>query len=219
MLGDLFGGGGGGIDIDEAIRTNARVNRVNQYTPFANLTFSGPEKTRMNFNLSPEMQDIFDEQTAFGAESVGLGRGMLSAIPETGDDAVAAIMGRLNPQLQMREDQLRSRLENSGNPAAFGGDLAEGSFNELSLFNQGANDARLAAILAGPQYQGSMINNALTLGAGSPVSVPQFQFQGATPIDTNSLFMQDAQMQNDRQMGMLGGLADLGSAAMLGGFF
>lgn len=226
MLGDLFGGGGSDIpafDVEAAITKSAQVNRLNQTTPFGSLTYSGPYRRNLNFELSPELQNLLDLQTGFGGQSVALGQGMLSAVPMSGDAATEAIMGRLNPQLAMREEQLRSRLENSGNPAAFGGELAEGSFNELSLFNQSANDARLAAILAGPQYQGQLLNNALTAGAGSPISVPQYNFQGAAPINVEGLFntqyqgqLAQAQIDQQRSSGLLGGLASLGSAAMLG---
>ena len=225
----LFGGDDGGtkvpeINPDELISRQAQVNRVNQVTPFGSLTFSGPDRNQLNFKLSPQMQRLFNQQSAFGQQATQRARGLLSAIPGSGDAAVNAQLQRLQPTFDRQESRLRERLEQSGNPAAFGGQMSEGAFNDLALLNQSQNDARLAAVLQGPAYQGQLINNAVGLGNSSPIGVPQFNFQGASPIDVLGPYQLgqnaasfNAQQQQSNNSSVLGGLFDLGSAAM--GFF
>lgn len=230
-IGGLFGGDDEEkvrvpqIDPNELITRQAQVNRVNQITPFGKLTFSGPDRNTLNFELSPQMQRLFNQQAAFGTQSTQQARGLLSAIPGSMDAAVNAQLQRLQPTFDLQESRLRERLEQSGNPAAFGAQFSEGAFNDLALLNQSQNDARLAAILQGPAYQGQLVNNAVSLGTGSPIGVPQFNFQGATPIDVmgpyslgqNAGFF-NAQQNQRRNSSNLGGLFDIGSA-ILGGIF
>lgn len=221
----LFGGDDGGtkvpeIDPNQLIETQARVNRVDQITPFGNLTFEGPERNRLNFKLSPQLQALLNSQTNFGTQATNRARGMLSEIPGSLDAAVNAQLQRLQPTFDRQESRLRERLEQSGNPAALGAQFSEGAFNDLALLNQGQNDARLAAILGGAAFQGQMVNNATALGNSSPVGVPQFNFQGAAPIDVTGPFSLannaagfNAQQQQQSNSDILGGLFDLGSSA------
>lgn len=222
----IFGGDDGGtkvdaIDPNELIQTQARVNRVDQITPFGNLTFSGQDRNKLNFKLPPKMQALLNAQSGFGQEATQRGRQMLNQIPQNGDEAVNAQLARLQPGFDQQNMRLRERLEQSGNPAAFGGDFSEGAFNDLSLLGQTQNDARLAAVLQGPQYQGQLINNATALGNSSPIGVPQFNFQGASPVDVNGAFSLaqngqqfNAQQQQKSNSGALGGLFDLGVAGL-----
>lgn len=225
------------FDSSGAITRQAQVNRVNQITPYGSLTFSGPDRNTLNFNLSPEMQALFQSQSAFGTNAANAGNAMLGSVPGSADAATQAILARLQPQFQRQDQQLRSRLEQSGNPAAYGSQaMAPGAFNELALQNQSQNDARLAAVLGGAQYQQTLAQTAAGLGNASPIGVPQYQFQGATPVDTYAPTLagynaqvqgalqnqqlqtnagianaQNAQQQNS---GILGGLFDLGVAGI-----
>ncbi len=225
LFDSLFGGGGDDvkvpeIDPNQLIQTQAEVNRVDQTTPFGNLSFSGPNRNKLNFKLSPQLQALMNAQSTYGRAAVDRAGGLLGAIPANGDEAVNAQLQRLQPTFDRQESQLRERLEQSGNPAALGAQFSEGSFNDLALLGQNQNDARLAAVLQGPAYQGQLINNAVGLANSSPIGVPQFNFQGATPIDVTgpySLANQaagfNAQQQQSRNSSVLGGLFDLGSAA------
>ena len=224
LFDSIFGGGDDGekvpqIDPNQLIQTQARVNRVDQLTPFGNLTFDGPDRNKLNFKLSPQMQALLNSQTSFGTNATNRASGLLSAIPGSGDEAVNAQLQRLQPGFDRQESRLRERLEQSGNPAAFGAQFSEGAFNDLQLLGQNQNDARLAAVLQGPAYQGQLINNAVGLANGSPVGVPQFNFQGASPLDVTgpySLANQaagfNAQQQSSRNSDFLGGLFDIGSS-------
>jgi hypothetical protein len=198
-------------DPEQIIGRQLQTNRINQITPFGRLQFEGPNKNTLRFALSPALQRLLDQQAGFGSASIGRGMGLLNAIPGSGDEAVNAQLQRLQPGFDLQERRLRERLEQSGNPGAFGSQAQ------------------------GPAYQGQMVNNALALGSGSPIGVPQFNFQGASPIDVMGPFglQQQGRMANagyglqggmfnagvagGRQSDTLGGLFDIGSA-VLGGF-
>lgn len=229
LFSSIFGGGDDvqipEVDPNQVIRTEARVNRVNQATPFGRVTFSGPDRNNLRFELSPNLQRLFENQTAFGNQATGLGGLLLGNVPESGDAATDAILQRLQPGMDLEERRIRDTLEQSGNPAAFGSaQMAPGAFSELSLLNQRQNDARLAAVLAGPQFQGQLLQNAAGIANASPMQVPQFNFQGATPVNVPNAFalQQNAQSFNAQQAansrsGLLGGLFDLGSSFLLSG--
>ena len=42
----------------EVAQADARFNRIDQFTPFGNLTFSGPDRNRANLQLNPAVQDL-----------------------------------------------------------------------------------------------------------------------------------------------------------------
>jgi hypothetical protein len=46
----------------EIAQTDARFNRIDQFTPFGNLTFSGPDRNVSTLNFSPEVQALFDQR-------------------------------------------------------------------------------------------------------------------------------------------------------------
>lgn len=79
--------------------------------------------------------------------------GVTTALPSTIDDTSRqrveeALMSRLNPQLQQDEQNLRTRLLNSGI------EVGTDAYNrEFSLQNQKSNDARMQAVLAGGQEE------------------------------------------------------------------
>lgn len=245
LFSSLFGGGGGTgsggqvkidqdsirpFDVNSAVGLEARTNRINQATPFGNLTFSGPNRSNLRFKLSPRMQSLLDAQTRAGRASTNVGLNMLRTLPQSGDAATEAILQRLQPGMDQQDMRLRERLEQTGNPAAYGGaDFSEGAFNELALQNQGFNDARQAAVLAGPQYQAQLAQTAGGLINGSPVSVPQFNFQGASPINVGGLGLggygaqlnaatagglANAQNAQANRSSIFGGLFDLAGAGI-----
>lgn len=49
-------------DPRQIAQTEAEFNRLDQYTPFGSLTFSGPNRNQANLSLSPELQQLFGQQ-------------------------------------------------------------------------------------------------------------------------------------------------------------
>lgn len=124
----------------EAARTAAAANRVNQVTPYGNLTYSmNPSDTDQWGNamwtvtqtLSPEQQKLLDyqNQTSMGlGELTGTGldyvKGMMADpfttkdLPSLGFDAGQtyqnAYMERLAPQIEQSREQTQQRLANQG---------------------------------------------------------------------------------------------------------
>jgi hypothetical protein len=121
-----------------AAQTATAANRVNQLTPYGNLTYSesgtdsrGNPIWTATQTLSPAQQQILDYQNQ---TSIGLGRlsgqglgyveNMLntpfdtSALPTTGFNPSQsyqdAYMQRLQPQIQQGQEQLQQRLANQG---------------------------------------------------------------------------------------------------------
>jgi hypothetical protein len=48
------------VDPREVARADAEFNRIDQYTPYGSLIFSGPNRNVATLNLSPEMQGLMD---------------------------------------------------------------------------------------------------------------------------------------------------------------
>lgn len=232
------------VDPNEVIGRQAQVNRVNQTTPFGSVSFSGPDNNQLDFQLSPQLQALFQTQTGFGNQAGQAGSQLLgqSGIAPIGTQDVSGLSqglfdlgsSRTQPLFDRRRELLQEQLAQSGNPAT-GADLSPGSVSELDLLNLQENnflsDLSLQSALAGPQFQNQLLQNqalqqgtniggALALGQGSPIGVPQFNFQGATPIDVTSSFglgqqgqAFNAQQTQQQREGILGGLFDLGGAA------
>lgn len=49
-------------DPRQIAQTEAEFNRLDQYTPFGSLTFSGPSRNVANLQLTPELQQLFGQQ-------------------------------------------------------------------------------------------------------------------------------------------------------------
>jgi hypothetical protein len=124
----------------EAARTAAAANRVNQITPYGNLTYSmNPNDTDQWGNamwtatqtLSPEQQKLLDyqNQTSIGlGELTGTGlkyvggmlqdpfttKNLASLGFDAGQNYQDAYMKRLDPQIQQSREQLDQRLANQG---------------------------------------------------------------------------------------------------------
>lgn len=185
-------------NIDTA-RTTAELNRVNQYTPYGNLTYSQvpgqPDSWNATTTLSPaeqqnlnytnQGQNIYGQaavnqlQSAAGTLSTpftsnapdltaGATQGALqsyqgalnaNAQPVNTDynavrqQAIDAANSRLQPQQQMQEEDLRSRLLNSG--------ITEGSEawnNAYRQYNNSVNDAQQQTILNAENLTGQSIS-------------------------------------------------------------
>lgn len=203
----------------------------------------GQDRWTQTTTLSPEQQRLYDlttrGQTTYGETANNLldsVKGQLSQPVNVDwakerDRALAAQMGRINPTLMQAEEGLRSRLLNSGLTPG-----SEGWDREFRTFNQGRNDALLAADLNAGNTVGQAIsqqaalramplNEASALLSGSQVQVPQagqIAPVNVAPTDVlgaynNQYQGQLAQWQaaNQSNNAMMGGL--FGLAGTLGG--
>jgi len=206
----------------------------------------GQDQWTQTTTLSPEQQRLYDlttqGQTTYGETANALLSGVkdqLSQPVNTDWEAerervLAAQRSRLDPFYAQQEEALRQRMRNSG--------LSEGSEGwerEFRNFNQGRNDALLAADLrAGDTVgqgiqqtaalRGMPLNEASALLSGGQVQVPQLQNTpqvGVAPTDAMGAYNQQYQGQMaawqaqqesaNAGMGGLFGLAGtLGGAAM-----
>lgn len=149
----------------EAVFESARVNQINQVTPFGSVTYSGaigsPERTQ-TVSLPEEQQAILEGQrniagslTDFAQQYVPRVAQGLSQPFSTADIGVArpevndafrnriegALFDRLNTQFDRDEDRLLTRLANQG--VALGSEAYENAFDD---FSRARTDARLATI-------------------------------------------------------------------------
>lgn len=206
----------------------------------------GQDRWTQTTTLSPEQQRLYDlttrGQTTYGETANSLldsVKGQLSQPVNVDwaaerDRALAAQMGRINPSIAQAEEGLRSRLLNSGLTPG-----SEGWEREFRTFQQGRNDALLAADLNAGNTVGQAIsqqaalrsmplNEVSALLSGSQVQVPQAG--QAAPVNVaptdvvgayntqyqGQLANWNAQNQaNNSTMGGLFGLAgSLGGAAL-----
>lgn len=231
-------GGAGGYTFDEAGLRNY----------FAKQNPPESDNWTVTQKLSPEQQALYDLQTKAQTTYGQIGNAQLEAVrgalsvPDTTDysqarkDALAAQMARLAPQYAQQEQTMRAHLLNSG--------LTEGSegWNRaFQQFNQGRNDALIAADLNAGNTVGQQIaqqtalrarplNEASVLLTGGQVQVPQLMNTpgvNVAPTDvvgpTNTAYQgQLAQWQNSQNnaaagLGGLFGLAGTLGGAYLGG--
>jgi hypothetical protein len=193
----------------QLIAQQAQSNRIDQTTPFGSVTYSGPMRSNLSYNLSPQFQALLDAQTAFGANAAQRGNQFLSgttfnpAVPQDTAAVGRALFdlgaSRALPQFQQDRREIQERLNASGNPA-FGYDLAPGAVSELTLADRARSnflsDLALQSQIAATQQRGELLNQdilanqgnaqlAALLGGASPVQVPGLDaFYGPSTIDT-----------------------------------
>lgn len=187
----------------ENSRITTKANRVDTYTPYGSLTYSqdpnDPDKWSSNIQLSPEQQQLLNQQNQTsaglanlqGAATDRVGQSLNSPYARVYDptrdtnQATDLIMSRLAPQFQRDENALENKLVNQG--------LMRGSeaFDQaMQQFGQTKNDAYTQAALQGInlgqsqqqlQYQQEManrnapINELSAIRSGSQVTNPSFQ--------------------------------------------
>jgi hypothetical protein len=259
----------GQANLDAAI-FNTNANRVNQVGPDGSITWEmapgtdprnpGVGAYTQRTTLSPAQQGLYDSgnrisQSFLDTAESGLGRvgdamaskfdtSQLPAI-STGDAAYTqqiaeALMGRMEPQFQRDEQELRTQLLNSG--------IEQGSeaYNrEMDRLDRAKTDARMQALLSagsegraqagfgnqarqqGIQEQSFLrqlpLNEINALRTGSQVSMPQFgsyytggNTQAAPVFDAGmaqgNYNMQGYQNKLSGYNALLGGLAGMGGA-------
>lgn len=200
----------------ETAIANARLNNVNQYTPYGSLLYTeeaGPEGTpkfTSRINLSPEQQQILDYQNQGDIGTAKLGVDQLgrisnavaspysySGLPEVfggGDQAEAikraeqAINSRMDEQFGRDEEALRTRLINQG--------IGQGSQayqREFDTLNRAKTDARQQAILGGQQYGNTAYNESL---ARRQQAIQEYDTQRNAPLNEYSALISGTQIKN-----------------------
>jgi len=165
----------------EIARTDTAFNRIDQFTPTGDLTFSdrpgGPAGANnvATLNLPPELQQLFDSQTQSDQQLLNLALGRQEGFEGGLPDLIQGLEGDgdfdrgrfedaifdrgstlLNRQFDRQEGRLRQDLSNRGvlgpDPS---GEIGEAASTELGLFNQNRDEAftqlSLQSILAGGQ--------------------------------------------------------------------
>jgi len=243
--GDETGGGGmgnAGVGVPPAIFDEAgfRASLAGRDLP----QVPGQDQWTMTTTLSPEQQGLYDLSTRAQTTYGNIGNTLLDNVKgqlsqpvnvdwaAERDRALQAQMARLSPTMADAEEQLRSRLRNTG--------LTEGSEGwnrEFRNFNQARNDMLLGADLnagntVGQAIQqqaalrGMPLNEVAALLTGQQVQTPQLANTpqvGVAPTDVLGAYNQQYQGQlnayNAQQQTQAAGLGGLfGLAGTLGGF-
>jgi hypothetical protein len=228
-------------------RNTTQANRVDQSTPWASLKYTqdpnDPDKWSSNVELTPELQNILNNQFSAQGQAYGSLQDYLSNIQDSsripkaavnpGQTAQQAIMARLDPTFTQNEDALRTRLMNQGvRPGTEAWD------REYRNFNMGKNDAYSQAALQGIGLDNqaratALQEQALPLQAiqsyisGNSVQTPNFanyntQANTSAPDLLNAANagyqgnLASANAQNAASNNFTSGLFSLGGAALGG---
>jgi len=203
------------------------ANRINQQTPYGSLQYQqtgtdaqGNPIWSANQQLSPELQNL--TQSSLAGLQASQANPMYGINP--GDTYSNAIMQRLAPQQSQAREALDAQLANQG--------IMPGSeaYNRAkTLLGQTQNDALTSAIVGGMQTglqaQGlqnttaANIRNLATPGYVTPynqavVAGPDY-LSAYTSQNATDIARQNAEAA--QRSSLLGGLAGLGSSAILGG--
>lgn len=200
----------------ETAIANARLNNVNQVTPYGQLNYTetmgadGTPTFTSTTTLSPEQQAMLDSENRSNQALLNLGEAQLGRIeqsaatpfsydglPQTygeGDTENArlmaenAIMSRMEPQFQRDEESMRTRLINQGI-----GQGSEAYTREMERFNQTKNDARQQAILNSQSYGRALLDESL---ARRNQGIQEYTTQRNAPLNEYSAFTSGTQIQN-----------------------
>lgn len=227
-------------DYTGAAQATQRSQMVSQNTPYGSLKYfndpSSPSGFGSNVTLSPTGQRLLDLNnqisTGLGDQAVGglarVGQAFsqpfdFGSVQDVQDKAYGAMTARLDPQWQMQQAQMETKLRNQGIPVG-----SEAWQNEMRTFNQAKNDAyqqaNLGAIQTAPQtfqlasaLRTQPLNELNALRSGSQVTTPQFTPQpGANYLGATQAAGQYAgdiyNAKTAQQNAMKGGLANLGGS-------
>lgn len=232
-------------------RAAAAANRINQYTPYGSIEYTSgvngnPDQWRSDINLSPSGQTLLDQQNAMATRMGTLGvQGLdrvdqsfskpfdYGSVKDVQDSAYSTHTARLDPQWQMQEKQLQSRLANQGIPVG-----SEAWQNEMRAFSQAKNDAytqaRMSAIQTAPQtmqlatsLREQPLNEVNALRTGAQITNPQFQPAGQQQTTSGANYLGAAGLAGQYDMNSynqkvamanqdMAGLFSLGQQAMAG---
>jgi hypothetical protein len=237
-------------DYKGAAEATAAGNRVNQVTPYGSLTYTesgvdsqGNPRYTANVALSPDQQRLLEQQnrTSLGLGNLqeqGLGyvENMISnpfdtsGLPQTGINAgeqmSESIMRRLQPNIQMEQQQFDAQMANQGIPLG-----SEAYANAKRMFDERQNDKLTSAIIQGTDtgmrartqgfnelgyMRNEPINTLSAIRSGSQVTNPNFvttpagaDYLGAAQSGYNAQ-LANANAQNAASSGFTSGLMSLG---------
>lgn len=238
------------------------LNRPNEVTPLGSRTWSqvGTQSVpssdpslspvdvplyESRVNLTPQGQQRFDQEQRIVGQLGNVAEGQLGRVGEAvaqpfsansatqlQDRAEQAYLSRLEPKFAQQEESIRTRLLQNGIMPG-----SEAWNREFTTFNQGRNDARQQAVIAGMQTRPQALQEELTLRqlplnelnalrTGSQVQLPQFNATqpsniGQTPIMQGAQLTRQAQQnaynaEQAQQNALTSGLFSLGSSALFG---
>ena len=210
----------------DAARTNASLNRVDQYTPQGSLTYrqrdDGPDRWQSFVTLSPEQQRLYDQsvegQSLYGNAALSQLRGVQDTLsrpfqfggpdvqyrpdftgigdPNQSREAVeAAVLSRVNPDLERERAALENRLANQGIT------MGSQAWNTgMQDWQRMANDARMQAVLTGGQEQsrvfGLGMGQAQMSNAARQQSLEQQLALRSQPLNEAAALLTGSQVQN-----------------------
>ena len=247
----------------DAARVAAAANRVNQITPYGNLTYTQSNPTDPATNqwtattsLSPTGQQLLDSQNKIslglgdlGQQGLGYVQNAMSkpfdwsAVPgapvNPGTTGQAAIMARLQPQINQQNDAFTQQMANQGiapGTAAYENAHRSIAQQQNDLMSQAAlqginldTSARQQGIQEQEFGRTEPLNMLNAVRSGAQVQNPSFINvpQQQTTAGPNYLGAAQAQYgasadaynaQQAQGGNLMNGLFSLGSSAMLGGF-
>jgi len=179
----------------EAVRESAKVNQINEVTPYGSLTYSGnigePDRTRTT-SLTPESQALFDQQLDITGTLGDYAQTRAGQLPtdqfsfdQFGDmptfdsdyrqQVAGDMFSRLNPQIDRRREQVATQLANQG--ITLGSDAYNAAMDDLS---REENDLRLAISGMSGDEMSRLFNLQL---AGRQQGMNEYQTERAAPIN------------------------------------
>jgi len=237
-------------DYKGAAEATAAGNRVNQVTPYGNLTYTesgtdsqGNPKWTANVELSGDQKKLLEQQnrTSLGLGNLqeqGLGyvENMISNPFDTsklaqtginaGEQMSESVMRRLQPTLQMEQQQFDAQMANQGIPLG-----SEAYANAKRMFDERQNDKLTSAIIQGTEtgmrartqgfnelgyMRNEPINTLSAIRSGSQVTNPNFvttpagaDYLGAAQSGYNAQ-LAASNAKNAASSGFTGGLMQLG---------
>lgn len=201
----------------ETARTEATLNRVNQYTPWGNVTFSdlGNDRWSQNVSLSPEEQRTYDLKKqmengglAFGSNLLGqVGSQFANQMDTSGltpintnfgaerqrltDTVYNQARGFLDPQFETGQRQLETKLANQGitqGSEAYTRAIADFERNKAGAYQQAMN----SAILQGSNEANTLFGQ--NMGARQQ-GLNELEAQRARPMNELSALMNMSSVQ------------------------
>lgn len=238
----------------DAARLASRANRVDQYSPHGSRTFSdlGNDRWREDVNLSPDQQQLHaaDNRVKAGLSGVaeqGLGyvQGALNTPFDqsklaaenvnAGETGQAAILRRMQPQLDRDRSALDTQLRNQGlsqDSEAFKTGMERADRQANDAYSQAARDgisvgqqARQQGVQEQSFFRNEPLNMLNAVRSGAQVVNPTFSnvpqqvtTQGPDMLSAANMGynaqMQGVNAQNANASGLTSGLFGLGSAAI-----
>jgi hypothetical protein len=203
----------------QTAQTQAALNRVNQTTPYGNVTYSQPDPNNPNQwqatqTLSPQEQNLqnlsWQAQNTYG----NIGNNQLSQVAgslsqpintdysQVRDQYIQSQMGLIQPQLQMQQQSLQSQLQGQG--VTQGSDAWNNAMrsynNQVAQSYAGVLANAQTGVGAAIQQQESLrdqpLNEASALLSGSQINPGQFQNVAQSQVSPTNVLGAYGMQQN-----------------------